>query len=295
MGAGVLSAMAVSGDRLPADERRDLVVAGRHYVDYALSFDRPDPLFGVPVRTLGSETAGGPYGQNRYWLENHQPDAPSVPYVGAVWAYLGLALLTSDEQGGRPWPTFAPPDVWPVLARSAEATLIMPDGNALVDFTPGQGIGFNVGPFPAWAMPCGEHRGGALYVDAAERLTPGRSGPRYVSEVGQPAGPSILLAGVPIIRLAIANGDWGTAGRWSSRIDRVLVEYTARPPDFEQLACKVAPWVSTSPAFTWAYTIGAYLFPWFVAADHRLGDVGATSAPSAPMPAGDQPLHRAAR
>ncbi len=269
MGAGVLIAMAVAGDRISPTERSALVAAGRHYVDYALTDDRPDPRFGVPVRTVGRESSGGPYGQNRYWIENHQDDAPSLPYLGFTWDSLGLALATSDAPDGRPWRSFAPADAWPVLARSAEATLIAPDGRSLLDGDPGAGLGFDVARFPRWTMPCAEHRAGALYVD----LGPGRpaGSPRFVSEIGHPAGLSVLLAGVPLIGAASAAGDRATARRWQARVGAVLDELIRHPPGFDGVACKVAPWVSTEPAYHWAYMVNAYLHPWLVASGHRIG------------------------
>ena len=270
MGAGVVVAMAVAGDRIAADEKDDLVAAGRHYVDYSLAFNRPDPVFGVPVRTVGAETDGGPYGQNRYWIENHQDDAPSLPYLGFTWASIGIAQLTSDLPQGAVWPSFAPRDAWPVLAASAEATLIMPDGQSLADLRPGNGVGFDVARYPLWTMPCGEHRAGALYIDVGPSRPAGSA--RFVSEIGHPAGLSIVLAGVPLIRTALAAGDLSTAARWQRRVDAVLAEYTANPPGFDGVPCKVAPWVSTTPAYHWAYMINAYLYPWLVASGHRIGE-----------------------
>jgi hypothetical protein len=52
-----------------------------------------------------------------------------------------------------------------------------------------------------------------------------------------------------MIRLAVARGDQPTARLWASRADAALREITARPPDLATLGCKVAPWVSTSPAY----------------------------------------------
>lgn len=276
MGAGVVVAMAVAGDRISATERAALVAAGRHYVDYALTDDRPDPLFGVAVRTVGRETTGGPYGQNRGWLENHQDDAPSVPYLGFTWGSLGLALATSDAPDGRPWPSFAPPDVWPALARTAEATLIAPDGRSLVDLAPEGGLGFDVARFPLWTMPCGVHRAGALYVDVGADRPAGV--PRFVSEIGHPAGLSVVLAGVPLIGAATAAGDLTTARRWQRRVDAALAELARRPPGFEGVACKVAPWVSTEPAYHWAYIVNSYLHPWLMARGHRIGAAGVPTA-----------------
>lgn len=269
MGSGVLVAMAVAGDRISPTERADLVAAARHYVDYAISDNRPDPVFGVPVRTVGEETSGGPYGQNRYWLENHQNDAPSLPYLGFAWTAIGLAHLTTDEPDGRPWPSFSPPAAWAVMARSAEATLIMPDGRGLADLSPGGGLGFDVERYPLWTMPCGEHRAGALYVDTQVRRRPGEA--RFVSEIGHPAGFSILLAGVPLVRSALAVGDHATAARWQGRLDAVLDELVANPPGFGGVPCKVAPWVSTLPAYHWAYMINMYLYPWLQASGYRVG------------------------
>ncbi|MEO8084157.1 MAG: hypothetical protein ABI780_10065 [Ardenticatenales bacterium] len=270
MGAGVLVSMAVAGDRISATERTELVAAARHYVDYAISYNRPDPIFGVPVRTVGDEMSGGPYGQNRYWLENHQDDAPSLPYLGFAWTAIGLAHQTTDEPDGRPWPSFAPPEAWTVMARSAEATLIMPDGHSLVDLSAGGGGGFDVARYPRWTMPCGEHRPGALYVDTIGHGGGGDA--RFVSEIGHPAGLSILLAAVPLIHTALSVGDHTTAARWRGRLDAVLDEYIENPPGFAGVPCKVAPWVSYSPAYHWAYMINSYLYPWLQATGYRVGE-----------------------
>lgn len=248
MGAGVMLAAHVLGNRLP--DADGLYAAGRHYVDFALTYDRPDPVFGGSVRTLNSETEGGAYGQRRYWLENHTADVPSIPYLGYTWHQIGLALFSSDLGNQRPWPSLVPDDSqWQVMLASAGETLRAPDGSFLIDLAPSHGIGYNIDALPAWHMPCGRWQPGRHYVHYDGRLG---DPPLYVSEIGYPAGLDLIAAGWPILRIAAVRQDQTTYDRWSGWLNRVLDEYTARPPNPRWSVCGIAPYLSTNVGYHWS-------------------------------------------
>jgi hypothetical protein len=215
------------------------------FLDFTFSAGRPVRPGGNPARTLNLETSGGAYGQNRLWIENHQPDMPSVPYLFSTWHYLSLATMAHEGNPALPWPALADPPTWRLVVAAGEATLHAPDGTFLVDLSPGGELGYRMQDHPAWTMPCGQWRSGAQYIEAT--TASGRN--IYVSEVGHPAGTGILAAASPMIRLAAARGDQPTARLWAARADAALREITARPPDLATLGCKVAPWVSTDPAY----------------------------------------------
>jgi hypothetical protein len=245
-------AARVLGERLP--DGPDLHRAGSHYIDYSLVFDRPDELRDQLVRTLNAETAGGPYGQNELWVENHAPDVPSIPYMGAAWHFVGLSLAAA----GGPWPSLAPSDAeWQVLRESAERTLHAPDGTLLVDLSRGGGIGYSMDQHGAWATECGRPAEGRPYV-AAPAGTDGRH--VYVSEIGHPGGFDILMAGWPLLLLAAERGDAATYDIWDRRLSRVAEEYMSRPPRLEWANCNVAPYVSTNPGYHWARMTAAFSF-----------------------------------
>lgn len=270
MGAGTLLAARALQNRLPAVEREGLEMAARHYLELALSFGRPDTIVGGMARTLNAETEGGAYGQRRLWLENHQPDMPSIPYLGAVWYYLNAAMLASPEDGGGPWEGFANADEWAVIVGSAEATFHGPRGDSLLDLRPGAGLGYAVGGYPAWTMPCGKGEPGAQFVRVEREAPPlparGRldgssatdvgADPIYVSEIGHPAGLVTLAVAAGLVRHAAHRGDVATWNRWRPVAVRVLEEMIAEPPPLDLAGCHVAPYVSDNPGYHWAYMVG---------------------------------------
>jgi hypothetical protein len=266
MGAGVMLAAHVLGDRLP--DGPQLYSAGQHYVDFALTYDRPDPVFGGRVRTLNAETEGGPYGQRRYWLENHTADVPSIPYVGYTWHQIGLALYASELGGQRPWPSLVPDDgQWQILLASANETLRAPDGSFLIDLTPGRGIGYSVDALPEWHMPCGQWRPGRHYV-----RYDGRAGgaPMFVSEIGYPAGLDVITAGWPILRIAADRQDQATYDRWVGWLNRVLDDYIARPPNPGWSACGIAPYLSTNVAYHWSRMLATLMMAYLGASGYMV-------------------------
>jgi hypothetical protein len=267
LGAGAMLASRALADRMP--DAAGIYAAGRHYVDFAVAYDRPDPVHGGLVRTLNSETTGGAYGQRRYWLENHGADTPSIPYLAATWHFLDTALFASDLGDQQPWPSLVPDaEQWTVLVRSASETLRAADGTILVDFEPGGGIGFHLDRFPDWWTPCGQAQAGRQYVHYD-----GRSGgtPMYVSEIGHPAGIDLIAMGWPIMRIAAARGDDATYATWQDRLDLVLDEYIARPPNPGWAACKTAAYVSDNPRYHWTRIVGAYVIAALGASGYEVG------------------------
>lgn len=264
MGGGIMVAARILGDRmLDAD---DIYEAARHYADFAISYDRPDPVHGDTIRTLNSETTGGAYGQRRYWIENHAADMPSIPYVGFTWQFLGSALFASDLGDQQPWPSFVPDATqWDVLLRSAGETMRAADGTFLVDYTPGQGIGFNLDNFPAWVMPCGQGQAGKQYVRYDGRA----GGPEiYVSEIGHPAGLDLAAAGWPLMRIAADRGDEASYGVWEGRVNRILDEYIANPPNPGWATCKTGVYVSTNPGYHWSRMLSVYMLTYLGASGY---------------------------
>jgi hypothetical protein len=254
------------GGRL--DDGATLYAAGRHWLDYALVYDRPDPVHGGTIRTLGAETEGGAYGQRRYWVENHTFDVPSMPYLGYTWLSIGTALFASDLGDQAPWPSLVPDAAqWEVLQKSAGETLRAPDGTFLVDWTPGRGIGYNMDPFPNWAMPCGQWIPGRHYV-----RYDGRAGgePMYVSEIGHPAGLDLINVAWPMLRIAAHRQDRVAYANWEDRLRRVLVEYTARPINPHWAECQIAPYVSTNPGYHASREMGAFVLAWLGLSGHTV-------------------------
>lgn len=242
-GAGVVLATRLLDAGLEDGEiLRD---AARHWLDYALVLDRPDPIHGGRIRTLNAETEGGAYGQRRYWLENHTDDVPSLPYLGFTWQAIGMGLFTVPGQ--VPWPGLAADEAqWQVLLHSAGESLRAPDGSFLVDMRPGGGLGYAMDALPLWRMPCGQWIAGRHYVHYD-----GRAGgdPLYVSEIGHPAGLDLLAMGWPILRLAAERGDAATYGTWEARLARVFDEYGREPPSPHWAECNIAPYVSNNPGY----------------------------------------------
>lgn len=242
-GAGVALATRLLEGRL--EDGEVLREAARHWLDYALVFDRPDPIHGGRIRTLNAETEGGAYGQRRYWLENHTDDVPSLPYLGFTWQAIGMGLFTVPGQA--PWPGLAADEAqWQVLLHSAGESLRAPDGSFLVDMRPGGGLGYAMDALPLWRMPCGQWIAGRHYVHYD-----GRAGgdPLYVSEIGHPAGLDLLAMGWPILRLAAERGDAAAYGTWQARLERVFEEYGAQPPSPHWAQCNIAPYVSNNPGY----------------------------------------------
>jgi hypothetical protein len=260
MGAGAMLAARIAGDVLAPDEIAALVAAGQHWVDFAWTDGRPDPLHGGVVRTLNLETEGGAYGQRRLWIENHTDDTPAVPYLGWTGLYLGAALLASPEGNQRPWPSLVADEAhWRVIVESAEATLHAPDGTFLVDWTPGLALGFAVDGLPDWTTACASLWTGRHYVHYDGRA----GGPaHFVSEIGHPGGLDLLAAGWPLARIAAARGDWGTWRRWTERMRRVADEYAAHPPEPRTAECGVAPYVSHNQGYHWGRMLSMMTLPW---------------------------------
>ncbi len=264
MGAGTLLAARVLEDRIPTVERQGLELAAQHYLELALSDGRPDTIMGGFARTLNAETEGGAYGQNLLWLENHQPDMPSIPYMGAVWYYLNAAMLASPAGEGRPWDGFADADAWSVIVGSAEATFHGPRGDHLIDLRPGARLGYEVGGYPAWTMPCGRGETGAQFVrvEREDTIPPaggvgvGVDWPIYVSEIGHPAGLVTLAVAAGLVHHAALRGDVATWSRWRPVAVLVLEEMIANPPPLDLTSCNVAPYVSDNPGYHWAYMVG---------------------------------------
>ena len=251
LGAGVLMATRVLSGGLPAAERAAITAAASHYVDFAIAYDRIDRLHGGRhVRTLNAETTGGAYGQRRYWIENHTPDTPSIPYVGAAWHFIGLGLMASPQGSMRPWAELVPDEAhWRVMRASAEETMLAPDGTPLVDFRPGRGIGYRLAAFPKWTMPCRTYVPGRIYV----QLDQEHSGqPVYVSEVGMPAGIDLVGAAWPLLRLAISQRDVEAYDRWRFLLGAITTEYATQPPDPTWPRCQVTPYSSSNAAYHWA-------------------------------------------
>lgn len=267
MGAGVMLASRVLSNRLPdADE---IYAAARHYADFAIAYNRPDPIHGGTVRTLNAETDGGAYGQRRYWIENHAPDVPSMPYMGVTWNFIGAALVASDLGNQEPWPELVPDGAqWEVLLRSAGESMRAADGTFLVDFTPGRGIGFNLDSFPEWTMPCGQGQLGKQYVRYDGRA----GGPEiYVSEIGHPAGLDLIMAGWPLMRIAADRGDEASYGVWEGRPNQVLNEYISNPPNPGWARCKTAPYVSSNPGYHWSRMLSVYMTAYLGAGGYEVG------------------------
>lgn len=266
MGSGVMLATRALGEML--DDGDAISAAARHYVDFALTYNRPDATHGGTVRTLNSETTGGEYGQRRYWLENHAPDMPSVPYVGFTWQSINDALLASHLGRQEPWPELVPDEAqWRILLQSAGETLRAADGTFLVDFTPGQGIGFNLADFPAWWAPCGAGQPGRQYVKYAG---PASDSDLYLSEIGHPAGVDLLPAGWAIMRLAAHREDVASYAVWQDRLNRILDEYISNPPNPNWAACKTAPYVSANPAYHWSRLMAVYLHGFLGASGYQV-------------------------
>ncbi len=253
-GAGVVLAAHVLGSRLT--DGPALTDAGTHFVEYAIAYDRYDPIRGGRVRTLNSETAPGPYGQNRYWIENHASDVPSLPYMAVTWHYIGASLLPDSSLV-----LFDPQDeeLWEVLRLSAENTLHAPDGALLVDLQAGNGVGYSMADYTEWTMPCGQGMAGRLYVQAGQNPD---GSDAYVSEIGHPAGFDVLMAGWPLLRLAAERRDLETYTSWRERLVFVIDEYSVRAPRLDWLSCKVASYVSDNPGYHWARMAATYVIPY---------------------------------
>lgn len=262
MGAAAMLIARALGDRLTDGD--GLYEAGRHWVDFTLAYDRPDPVHGGTIRTLNAETDGGAYGQRRYWLENHTADVPSLPYLGYTWQSIGTALFASDRRDGAPWQSLTPDDAaWQVMLLSAGETMRAPDGTFLVDWAPGGGIGYAMDPFPLWHMPCGQWIAGRHYV-----RYDGRAGgqPLYVAEIGHPAGLDVVNVAWPLMRIAAHRQDRAAYRLWADRLARVLDAYAARPPDPRWAECQIAPYVSDNPGYHAARMLSVYVMAW-----HGLG------------------------
>jgi len=269
-GAGVMLASRILGNRMAdADE---IYADARHYADFAVAYDRADPIHGGTVRTLNAETTGGVYGQRRYWIENHAPDMPSIPYVGYAWYFMDTALFASDLGDQELGPDLVPDAAqWDALLRSVGETLRAADGTFLVDFTPGRGIGFNLENFPAWWTECGQGQPGRQYVRYDGRV----GGPKlYVSEIGHPAGLDLLAAGWPLMRIAAHRGDEASYGVWQGRLNQVLDEYIVSPPDPRWSVCKTAPYVSDNPGYHWARMLSVYVIAHLGASGYEVGAWG---------------------
>lgn len=267
MGAGMMLATRALGDRMP--DAGDIYAAARHYVDYAVSYNRPDPIHGGTIRTLNAEPSGGAYGQREYWIENHAPDMPSIPYVGWTWGFISTALFASDLGDQRPWTELVPDDEqWDVLLRSAGETMRAADGTFLIDFTPGGGIGFNMDNFPAWTMQCAQGEVGKQYVRYDGRA----GGPElYVSEIGHPAGLDLLMAGWALMRIAIDREDEASYNVWEGRLHRILDEYIATPPNPHWAECKTAIYVSDNPGYHWSRMLSVYMGAYLGASGYEVG------------------------
>jgi hypothetical protein len=249
LGAGAMLATRVLGPRLPDGDA--IYSAARHYIDFSLTYNRPDPLHaGASIRTLNAETTGGAYGQRRYWVENHVPDTPSIPYMGSAWHFIGMALLASDQNGAAGWPSLAPDKTqWRTLTLSAGETLRAPDGTFLPLLDPAGRIDYNLDAFPAWVTPCGTFIAGRQYArTGATDLW----SPRFVSEVGIPVGIDLITSGWPILRLAGERADVATRNTWADRLAAIYDAYAAHPPAPHTIACATAPWVSRNPAYQWS-------------------------------------------
>jgi hypothetical protein len=275
MGAGAMLAARILQAEVP--EVGPVGDAGRHYVDFALSYDRADPLHGGEVRTLSRGGPTGSYGERRYWLKNHAADAPAIPYVAATWHFIGTALMASPRGDQRPWPELVPDDAhWLFLRAATEANLAAPDGTSLVDWSDGGGIGYALDSFPLWWTECGQPGDGRAYtlLDPGASSDSGTGGagddvpgavrggagsrPMFLSEIGHPAGLDLLSAGWVVRRLAADRGDVETYRLWTSRMMRILDEYTRYPPDPTWSRCKFAPYVSANPAYHYARFLSAY-------------------------------------
>lgn len=266
MGSGVMLATRALGGML--DDGETITAAARHYVDFALTYNRPDPTHGGTVRTLNSETTGGEYGQRRYWLENHAADMPSLPYIGFAWQSINDALLGSPLGQQTPWPELVPDEAqWRILLQSAGETLRAADGTFLVDFTPGAGIGFNLADFPAWWAPCAAGEPGRQYVKYSG---PASDSDLFLSEIGHPAGVDLVPAGWAIMRLAAERGDVASYAVWQDRLNRILDEYVSNPPDPRWAACKTAPYVSDNPGYHWARLLSVYLHGFLGASGYQV-------------------------
>lgn len=284
MGAGVMLATRILGDRLP--EGAELHAAGRHYVDFSIAFDRLDPERGGTVRTLNAETGGGPYGQRAMWLENHAPDTPSVPYLGSTWHFIGMALLASDQEGSVVWPTFSP-DVyeWERQKDAVGNTLRAPDDRLLVSLDPRGEIDYALAAHPLWVAPCAEPRPGRQYVHYDGRAGPG---PRYLSEVGVPVGIDLVTAGWPLMKISADRADTWYRDGWLQRLDAIVSSYAQHPPNPAWIACANAPWVGRNPAFQWtrlavALSLAAVQYDGFVVEPWH--PAAPTSAPTHHSPA----------
>jgi len=267
MAAGVLLASRWLEGALPPDEHAQLAAAGAHYAAFALSAGRRDPRTGARVWTLGREASGGAYGQNALWLENHQPDVPSIPYLGVTWFYLAVAELAWPEGRPRPWQPDGPVDPWPAMRDGALATIRAPDGRLLLDIAASRPVDYAMAPFPAWTMPCGTHRAGALYVATGLEAP---VGPRFVNEIGEPAGVALLAAAVPIAKAAEARGDQAAAARWSALAHRALDDMDDEPVSLAGLGCKVSPWTAANPLNHRASIASQLASLWRVASDRTV-------------------------
>jgi hypothetical protein len=257
MGAGIMLSSQVLSGRLEPGEVETLSDAGRHYVDYAVALERPDEVHGGTVSTLNRETEGGACGQRRYWLENHTPDAPSIPYVGWTWLYIDAALLGSPLGDQKPWLSLVPDEAqWQVLVASAEESFHAADGSFLIDWREGGGLGFDLTACSAWGMPCGEWSFGKHYVRYSASDTEREL---YVSEIGHPGGLDLVATAWPLMRLAAARGDRNVYRTWRGRLERALAEYERNPPDPLWAECKVAPYVSDNPGYHWARMLEMYV------------------------------------
>jgi len=260
MGAGaMLGARFISG-RLADAEAERLYEAGRHYVDYAIAFDRHDPVHGHAVRTLNAEAVPGKYGQRLYWLENHVADQPAIDYLAATWTGIQLALFGSDLGGQRPWPSLAPDErIWSVLLASAEETLHSADGDFLIDLSEDGGGGYAMDGRPEWVQDCAEGRPGRLFV-----RYDGRAGgpPMVVSEIGQSGALQLVAVSVPLLRLTADRRAHAEHALWESRLRRALVAIDRHPPNPGTALCKVAPYLSANRGYHLSRSLATLVQAW---------------------------------
>jgi hypothetical protein len=266
LGSAVMLASRALWNRYPA--YRALYLEGQHYLDFAIAYDRPDLIHSATIRTLNSETSGGAYGQRRYWIENHSPDTPSLPYMGSAWIFIGHGLWASLEENQTPWPElYKDADHWWIMKLSLGETLRAPDGTYLVDTTPGHQQSYNLAAFPEWWTPCSVLQGSRQYVQYD-----GRAGepPIFMSEIGHSAGQDILNAAWPAMRIAAHMEDWSYYDLWNWRLNTALDEFLANPPNPGWIECKTAVYVGRNQAYNWGRLIDVFIKAYLGPAGYQL-------------------------
>ncbi len=264
MGAGALMVGQAFAKRLP--DAAALRAEGKRWVDYSLVYDRLNPRDGSRVRSLNAETEGGAYGQRRYWVENHTADVPSIPYAGYSWMGIGVGLLASDAGPQMAWDSLAPDDAqWRVMLGAAGESLRGPDGRLLVRFEPH--IDYAMEAWPAWTTDCGRYQNGTHYMRYSG---PDPLAPKFVSEIGHPAGLDIMNMAWPILLMAEQRGDADSYWTWRDRLDAVLRDYTESPPDPAWTRCRVAPYVSGNPGYHVPRMLSSYLLAWLAASGYAV-------------------------